>query len=419
MIEEIEKRREERKTEIGDQVRQANLENARDGLIVLQERFEELEKLRQEAEAKKADLDRARVQYEQRLKIRDERITMLDSIKEQVEKLKIMHDDPETPKVRMTGPAPIPLEMVFSRQWYLWFPSGTILGMLLGVGLAFLVELANDLVRTPSDISKFLRIPLLGIIPDASEDNQVRGIELCHAVRQAPYSIISESYRRCRTNLKLSDSAESLKTLLVSSGMVGDGKTSVAVNLATTFVATDKKVLLIDANFRQPNLQSLFPKVETDDLAEHFDFGLSSVLTHQCTSGEAIRSSGIEGLDIIDCGPLPANPAELLGSLRMEELLKEQRKNYDYVIVDGPPVLLVSDAKVLAGLVDATILVFNAAATSRGAAQRTIHELKVVNARVIGCVLFAARAIKGGYFQEQFKSYRRYQKKAQLAGGPA
>ncbi|MHC4750986.1 MAG: CpsD/CapB family tyrosine-protein kinase [Planctomycetota bacterium] len=210
-----------------------------------------------------------------------------------------------------------------------------------------------------------------------------------------------------------------MKTLLVSSGMVGDGKTSVAVNLATTFVATDKKVLLIDANFRQPNLQSLFPKVETDDLAEHFDFGLSSVLTHQCTSGEAIRSSGIEGLDIIDCGPLPANPAELLGSLRMEELLKEQRKNYDYVIVDGPPVLLVSDAKVLAGLVDATILVFNAAATSRGAAQRTIHELKVVNARVIGCVLFAARAIKGGYFQEQFKSYRRYQKKAQLAGGPA
>jgi hypothetical protein len=194
MIEEIEKRREERKTEIGDQVRQANLENARDGLIVLQERFEELEKLRQEAEAKKADLDRARVQYEQRLKIRDERITMLDSIKEQVEKLKIMHDDPETPKVRMTGPAPIPLEMVFSRQWYLWFPSGTILGMLLGVGLAFLVELANDLVRTPSDISKFLRIPLLGIIPDASEDNQVRGIELCHAVRQAPYSIISESF---------------------------------------------------------------------------------------------------------------------------------------------------------------------------------------------------------------------------------
>ncbi|MHC4425494.1 MAG: polysaccharide biosynthesis tyrosine autokinase [Planctomycetota bacterium] len=418
-MDEIAKRRELRKSEIAEQTRRASLENARDGLVVLRERYEELKKLRDEAKAEKDTLDQKRVQYEQRLKIRDERIAMLDLIKEQIEKLRIMHTDPETPKVLARGLAPVPLEMVFSRQWWLWFPSGTILGMLLGVGLAFLVELANDLVRTPSDVGRFLRIPLLGVIPDSSEDSQVRGIELCHAVRKAPYSIISESYRRCRTNLKLSGSPESLKTLLVSSGMVGDGKTSVAVNLATTFVAADKKVLLIDGNFRQPNLQSLFPKVETDDLAEPFDFGLSSVLTHQCASAEAVRSSGIEGLDLIDCGPLPANPAELLGSSRMEELLQEQCKKYDHVIVDGPPVLLVSDAKALAGLVDATILVFNAAATSRGAAKRTILELTEVNAKIVGCVLFAARAMKGGYFQEQFKSYRRYQKKAQLAGGTA
>jgi len=309
---------------------------------------------------------------------------------------------------------------VFSRQWWLWFPTGTILGFLLSIGLAFLVELANDLVRTPRDIARFLRVPLLGVIPDASEDSQVRGVDLCQVVRQAPYSVISESYRRCRTNLKLSGPAGSLKTLLVGCGMAGDGNTSIAVNLATTFVATDKKVLLIDANFRHPNMQTLFPKVETGELgAERFDFGLSSVLTHQCSSAEAVRSSGIEGLDIIDCGPLPANPAELLGNPRMEELLREHRKKYDYVIIDGPPVLLVSDAKVLARLVDATILVFNAAATSRGAAQRTIRELKEVNAKIAGCVLFAARAMKGGYFQEQFKSYRRYQKQAQLAGGSA
>jgi capsular exopolysaccharide synthesis family protein len=197
--------------------------------------------------------------------------------------------------------------------------------------------------------------------------------------------------------------------------MARDGKTSMAVNLATTFVATDKKVLLIDANFRQPNLHSLFPKVEVKISAEHYDFGLSSVLMHQCSPAEAVRPSGIEGLDIIECGPLPANPAELLSNARMEELLAKQRTGYDYIIIDGPPVLLVSDAKVLAGLVDATLLIFNAAATSRGAAQRTIRELKEVNARIVGCVLFAARSIKGGYFQEQFKSYRKYQKKARLA----
>jgi len=417
LIEKTKKEREVRKTEIAEQTRRANLENARDSLVVLQERFEQLEQLRQEAEAKKKQLDIAQIQYEKGLKIRDERLEMLDSIKEQIEKMKTLHDDPETPKVLAVGPAPIPLEMVFSRQWWLWFPSGTILGLLFGLGLAFLVELANDLVRTPSDVARFLRIPLLGVVPDASQDSQVRGIELCHAVRQAPYSVVSESYRHCRTNLKLSGAAESLKTLLVSSGMPGDGKTSVAVNLAETFVAADKKVLLIDANFRQPNLHSVFPKAERHVAGERFDFGLSSVLTHQCAAREAVRSSGVEGLDIIDCGPLPANPAELLGSLRMEELLREHRRSYDHVIIDGPPVLLVSDAKVLARLVDATILVLNAAATSRGAAQRTIRELKEVRANIVGCVLFGARAIKGGYFREQFKSYRRYQTKAQLAGG--
>ena len=418
MKESLQKAKDERdlrKKVIADQTTRANLENAKDTLIVLQQRFEQLEQLRQEAEAKKKQLDIAQVQYEKGLKIRDERVAMLDSLKQQIEKMKTLHDDPETPKVLPVGLAPIPLEMVFSRQWWLWFPSGIILGLLLGVGLAFVIELANDLVRTPSDVARFLRIPLLGVIPDASEDRQVRGIELCHAVRKAPYSVISEAYRQCRTNLKLSGPAESSKVLLVSSGMAGDGKTSVAVNLATSFVAADKKVLLIDANFRQPSLHTLFPKVESLSSVERFNLGLSSVLTHQCGAREAIRTSGIEGLDIIDCGPLPASPADLLGSMRMEELLRESRKGYDYVIVDGPPVLLVSDAKVLAGLVDSTILVFNAAATSRGAAQRTIRQLREVNAQIVGCVLFAARAMKGGYFDEQFRSYRRYQKKALIA----
>jgi capsular exopolysaccharide synthesis family protein len=419
LIEETKKRREQRKEEIAEQTRRANLENARDGLIVLQKRFEQLEALRQEAEAQKKELDLARIQYEKGVKIRDERLAMLDSIKEQVEKYKIIYNDPETPKVLPVGDAPVPLEMVFTRQWWLWFPSGSILGLLLGLGLAFLVELANDLVRTPNDVARFLRIPLLGVIPDASEDSQIRRrVDLCHVVRQAPYSVTSESYRRCRTNLKLSAPPESFKTLLISSGMARDGKTSMAVNLATTFVATDKKVLLIDANFRQPNLHSLFPKAEAEG-SERFDFGLSSVLMHQCSPSEAVRPSGIDGLDIIDCGPLPANPSELLSSPRMENLLAKQRTNYDYIIIDSPPVLLVSDAKVLAGLVDVTLLVFNATTTSRGAAKRTIREFKEVNARIVGCVLFAARSIKGGYFQEQFKSYRKYQKKAKLAGSIA
>ncbi len=401
-----------RKAEIAEQTRRANLEMANDSLVVLQERMSELERLREEAAAKKRDLDLARAQYSQRLTIREERTEMIDSIKEQIEKLKIMHDDPKTPKVQRVGYAPEPLEMVISRQWWAHFPVGTILGFLLGVGLSFLIEVLNDLVRTQRDVNRFLHIPLLCMVPDAAEDDQIRGIDPCRVVRQAPYSLTSESYRQLRTHLKLSVPAES-KVLLVSSGSAGDGKTSVAVNLASTLVAENKKVLLIDANFRRPSLQKLFPKVESslDDLeAGSFDFGLSSVLMNQCGHQDTIRPSGTEGLDIIDCGPMPSDPAELLGSARMEELLKQQSKNYDYIIIDSPPALLVSDAKVLSGLADATILVFNAAATRRGTAQRTIRELRELGATIVGCVIFAARAIKGGYFDEQFRSFQEYQK---------
>ena len=107
---------------------------------------------------------------------------------------------------------------------------------------------------------------------------------------------------------------------------------------------------------------------------------------------------------------MPVNPAELLGGAQMEKFINAQRKNYDYIIIDGPPVLLVSDTKMLARLVDGTILVFNAKTTRRGAALRTIRELRQVEANIAGCVLLALKSIKGGYFSEQFKSYQEYQK---------
>lgn len=419
---EITVRREMRGAEIGQQTRQANLADAKDRLIVYKERFAELERLRQDAAAKQRDLETAWVQYAQRVKVRDERVAMLDEIKQSIEKVRIIHNDPETSKVRGLGDALKPLRMAMSREWWLWFPGGTILGFMFSIGLAFLLELADDKVRTPRAVSRYLHIPLLGVVPDVSVDRDVRGVDLCRVVSRAPYSLISESYRQCRTNLKLSGSGESLKTLLVTSGSPGDGKTCVAVNLATAFVAENKKVLLIDANFRQPTSEKLFPKSDAgglDDEGLSVGFGLSSVLVGQCSAQQAIRSSGIEGLDIIDAGLLPPNPAELLGSVRMEEMLKQQRNNYDYIVLDSPPVLLISDAKVLAKRVDATVVVLNAAATHRGAAQRTIRELEDVDANVIGCVLLGAPALKGGYFQEQSKSYRRYQEKMQFAGTPA
>ena len=407
---EIRQERRLRQNEIAQQVRQSNLKNAQDQLAVLKSRSDELDLLLEEAQAKKEDLDNARIQYNQRLATRDERQKMLDEIKATIESYRIIYDDPETPKVQWKIHAPPPLE-VSSPRWEFYFPGGTILGLMLGIAVTLALELLNDLVRFPRDVARFLHIPLLGVVPDADEDEQVWKINPCHVVHQAPYSIISESYRRCRTNIELSGFGRTVRTLLVSSGAAGDGKTAVAANLAATFIAENKKVLLIDANFRRPRLNIVFPNPASK--AEHItqsEFGLSSLLTGLCSFEDAVRSDVIEGLDLVESGPLPSNPAELLGSYRMEQMIKDRRKDYDYNIVDSPPVLLVSDAAILAKITDATVLVFNAAATRRGAAQRTIRELKAVNATIAGCVLLAVRALKGGYFHEQYKSYKKYQK---------
>jgi len=415
MIKQIKEARKVRQAAIGEQTRQANISNMQDYVNALQSQLNELEKMRKAAAVEQRELDRYKALYDQRAAIRDELQKRRDQIKGQISKYRIMHEDPEAPKVRATSLAPEPLE-ISSPRWQVHFPAGTVLGFLLGVTLAFIIELLNDLVRTPSDVGKYLHIPLLGVICHADEDEQVEGVDLCHVVRQAPYSIISECYRQLRTYLKLSGSAQAAKTLLVTSGSSAEGKSSVAVNLATTFVAEDKKVLLIDTNFRKPASLTMFPRQVADSRrTDGGDFGLSNLLTGQCSNADVIRPSGIDGLDIIDCGPLPANPAELLSNSKMKQLLQENRDSYDYIILDGPPVLLVSDAKILAAQADSTLLVFNAAITRRGAAQRTIRELIEMNHnRLMGCVLLGVRALKGGYFEQQFRSYQDYQK-VQLA----
>ncbi|MCF7956763.1 MAG: CpsD/CapB family tyrosine-protein kinase, partial [Phycisphaerae bacterium] len=213
-----------------------------------------------------------------------------------------------------------------------------------------------------------------------------------------------------KTNLTLSGSGTDQKTLLVTSGNPGDGKTTVAVNTAYAFAAEGKRVLLIDTNFRKPSTTVLFGRRKSDGSElEHPDFGLSNYLMDQCDKGSVIRSSDHEKLDIIDSGPLPLNPSELLASDRMVDIIKTVREKYDYVIIDGPP-LLVSESKILASEVDGTILVFNAEQTSRGAAQRALRELKEVNANVLGTVLVGVKSMKGGYFHEKHDTYKRYQK---------
>jgi len=403
-----------RQKEIADIRRRANLRNVEDQMTAFTEQLASLQKQLTDTKREYKELDNLRATYEQYLAIRDEKKTLLEEMDAYIEKLYSLMEDPDISKVKMVGLAPEPLQMSFPRI-KIFLPAGLVLGLMVGIGLAFAIELLNDLLRTPSDVMKHLRVPLLGMICHVDEDDEVEGVDLCHVVRQAPYSIMSECYRQFRTNLKLSGSGESQKTLLVTSGRAGDGKTSVAVNMTATLIAEDKKVLFIDANFRRPSTATLFPRTEADgSVAEHVDFGLSNYLMGQCGYDDVARPSGIEGLDVIDSGPLPSNPAEILDSANMSKLLEKSRELYDYVVIDGPPILI-SDAKILAAQADSTIIVFNTAMTRRGAAQRILRELRNINANIIGSVLLGVRSMKGGYFQEVYRSYQAYQQ-IQVAG---
>ena len=407
-LKQIREERDTRQFQIAEQTRQANWKNAQDQLSFLKSRLDEVERNRAEAEAKQKDLDIQRAKYEALTTLRDERQKRLDEINSLIEKVNMTRTDIDAAKVRKMGDAPEPLE-VSSPDWKVFFPGGFILGLFAGIGLAFLIELLNDLVRTPSDVVKYLRIPLMGMIPNSDEDDLVDGSDLCHVVRQAPHSMISESYRQIRTNLRLSGPPEATKTVLVTSAASGEGKTSTAINLATTLVTEDKKVLLIDTNFRRPTSLKMFPP----NSAAIYP-GLSELLTGQCGIRDAIRPTSVPNLDIIDCGPMPPSPAELFESVRMRQVLEELRKHYDNIILDSAPMLLVSDAKTLSVVVDGTLLVINADITRRGMAMRMLRELREINGNIIGCVLFNVKALKGGYFDETFKAYREYHK-VQLA----
>jgi capsular exopolysaccharide synthesis family protein len=293
----------------------------------------------------------------------------------------------------------------------MFFPGGFMLGLMAALGLAFMIELMNDLLRNPSDVMRRLKVPLMGMVCHPDDDKDVENVDLYHVVRQAPYSVMSECYRQLRTNLKLSGAdSQTKKTLLVTSGQAADGKTTIAVNLASTLLAEDRRVLLIDANFRRPSANRLFPHSQPNGTPVDSNYGLSNYLMGQYDeANQVIRESGIAGLSIIDCGPLPANPAELLSGKNMENLLNYAKAKFDYVIIDGPATL-VSDAKSLAAQVDGTLIVFNASQTHRGEGTRILRELKEIHADVIGAVLLGVKSRKGGYFRENYRSYQDYQR---------
>lgn len=400
-----------RQNEIAEIFRRSDLQQSQDDMTRLAQQLETNQQLLAAAKKEYKDVDEIRTEYGKYLRQKEEKESLLEDMNRQIETLNAVYTDPDLSTLKFMGQAPKPREKSFPNI-KLFLPGGFMLGLMAGLGLAFAIEMLSDLLKTPSDVMRHLKAPLMGSICHFDDDEDVDGIDLYHVVRQAPYSVMSECYRQLRTNLKLSGpGGVAHKTLLVTSGEAGDGKTTVAINMASTLLAEDKPVLLIDANFRRPSTTRLFPHAQTDGApAEFSDYGLSNYLMGQCTdTSQIIRPSGIENLYVIDSGPLPANPTELFTTERMRNLLETCKTQFEYVVIDGPATL-VSDSKTLASQVDGTIVVFNAQATHRGAGLRILRELRETRANLLGTVLMGVKTRKGGYFREYYRSYQEYQR---------
>lgn len=201
-----------------------------------------------------------------------------------------------------------------------------------------------------------------------------------HLITQLnPRSPIAEQYRSIRTNIQFSAVDKAIKSILITSPGPSAGKSITAANLAVVYAQQGMKTLLIDADLRKPTVHYTF---RLDNLR-----GLSSVLIGETTFEDAVEQSDVSDLQILSCGPIPPNPAELLASKRMEDLMTYVEEHYDFVIVDMPPVLAVTDAKIISQIVDGTLFVMRSGNTEKEEAERAYDIINDGQARILGSVL--------------------------------
>lgn len=194
-----------------------------------------------------------------------------------------------------------------------------------------------------------------------------------------PKSPISEQYKTIRTNINFSAVDREIRSIMVTSSGPGEGKSTTAANLAVVFAQQGKRVLLVDSDMRKPTAHYTFNLTNT--------FGLTTVLTKQHTLSEVTSNADVENLDILTCGPVPPNPAELMSSRAMEHFLVEAYQSYDMLIFDTPPILAVTDAQVLANQCDGTVLVISSGTTEVESAVRAKELLDTTKGKILGVVL--------------------------------
>lgn len=243
---------------------------------------------------------------------------------------------------------------------------GAILGLSLGIGFAFIRNYFDRSIKNPEDIES-KGISVLAWIPSIEELKELGSSQIEFIVANKPNATASESFKALRTRVVYSKLESKLNTILVTSSVPSEGKTTVALNLAGSFAQAEKRVILLDCDLRKPRMHAIFG-------TERFP-GLSDYLFANVNLIDIIRKTKLENLNFITSGTIPPNPSELLGSRQMNDFLGELRKSYDIIILDSPPFISVTDAEILSRISDGTILVVQANKTPFDAFVRTYERI--------------------------------------------
>lgn len=279
-----------------------------------------------------------------------------------------------------------------------------ILSIVFGILLAVFLEYLDNTVRSAEDVERMLRLPALALIPSAAGLSRRRlfgskskpdgalaraGVILSGQSR----SPVAEAYKQLRTSILLSSAGHPPKTLLITSGKPGEGKTTTVINTAISLADTGGRVLIIDADLRRPMIHNVLQLANV--------VGLSTALSRSLDEQDVlslIDQPDATNLNVMTSGPIPPNPAELLGSNQMKQLLAMLAPHFDHIVIDSPPVTSVTDAVLLASLVDGVVMVVHGGHSTRELVRRTRQLLRSVNARIFGIVLNNVKTRDDDYY---------------------
>lgn len=259
-----------------------------------------------------------------------------------------------------------------------------ILSLSVGCVVALLAELLDKTVKTENMAAEQLGIPVLSTIPLETDKSKTGQIYL-----EQTKSQVAEAFRAFRTNIRYMGVKKELSVVLITSALSGEGKSFITSNLGAVIAKEKKKVLLVDCDLRKPSLHKIF---DIDN-----EYGLTSVLMKEAAVGSVLQNVQ-QYLDILTSGPIPPNPAEMLGTMQMSQLVNSLKNNYDIVLLDSSPIIPVTDGQLLAKISDGVVMVIKAGYTPREDIKTAMENLKLVGANIIGTVLNYRKVEKRKYY---------------------